>query len=51
MTYEDVEDATAAQASLGADLAPRLGRTVAVNFCTFVPPKVNAAFVCNTVFA
>lgn len=41
VTYEDVAPATAAQASLGAALAPRIGRTVGVNFCAFVPAKVR----------
>lgn len=40
ITYDDVSAATAAQASLGEALAPRLGRTVGVNFCALVPPKV-----------
>eukprot|EP00904_Undaria_pinnatifida_P010564 jgi/Undpi1/6638/HiC_scaffold_20.g09117.m1 len=33
VTYDILANAAAAQAALGASLVPRLGRTVAVNFC------------------
>lgn len=41
VTYEDVADAAASQASLAETLAPRMGRTVAVHFCAPIPPKVG----------
>lgn len=42
VTYDNITDATAAHAALGADLAPRLGRAVAVNFVELAPPKVSS---------
>lgn len=45
VTYDDLANATAAHGALGAALAPRLGRTVAVNFCALVPPKVSRRFI------
>lgn len=41
VSYADLADAIAAKKGLGDALVPHLGRTVAVNFCALVPPKVR----------
>ncbi|CBN75873.1 conserved unknown protein [Ectocarpus siliculosus] len=48
VTYDAVADATAAQAGLAAGLAPRMGRTVAVHFCSLVPPKPREGLRCTS---